>query len=298
MSPSSRRPRRAPLVLLLLAVAAVLAGCTSSSAATPGPSSAQSSAVAGEHALRVDGRDRSYLLRPATGLAAGAKAALVMVLHQEGGTPEGIAAETALTGLSQQGATLVYPAGVDRSWDAGECCGLPSQQGVDDVTFLDAVRKDVAAHSPVDPEREALVGYSSGGMLTYRYVCARPGTLAAAVVVSGSLESPCGAGISVPDVLTLHGQKDGTIGLDSSTFVKALGVSPTPARSTLRELAASAGCDAPVSSEEPGAAVYRWNGCRGGVVEAKVIAGAGHGWAELGASERTEQFLRDQLLEG
>ena len=47
-------------------------------------------------------------------------------------------------------------------------------------------------HAPVDRARQALVGYSSGGMLTYRYVCARPGTLAAAVVVSGSLESPCG----------------------------------------------------------------------------------------------------------
>jgi polyhydroxybutyrate depolymerase len=285
------RVRRAPLVLLVLAVAVVLAGCGSSAAAPVVP-------VAGDHALQVDGRDRSYLLRPAQGLVAGRRAAVVVVLHQEGGTARQVADETELTGLTAQGATLVYPEGVDHSWDAGTCCGLPSREGVDDVAFLDAVIKDVEARTPVDPRRAALVGYSSGGMLAYHYVCARPGALRAAVVVSGSLESPCAPDISVPDVLTLHGQKDGTIGLERSRFISALGLSPRPVSGTLRELTASAGCDAPVTSAEPGAAVYRWSGCRGGVVEAKVIAGAGHGWGNLGASARTAEFLRDQLLQG
>lgn len=289
------RTRRAPLVLLLLAVvAAVLAGCGSSSGSRPG-----GDAQSGEHSLRVDGRDRSYLLKPATGLAKGARAAVVVVLHQERGTPEGVAQETDLTSLASQGATLVYPAGVDGSWDAGGCCGLPSRQGVDDVKFLGAVMQDVAKHNPVDLQRSALVGYSSGGMLTYRYICARPGSLKAAVVVSGSLETPCASDITVPDVLTLHGQKDGTIGLETSTFIRALGITPKPVSGTLRELTASAGCSAPVASAEPGAEAYRWSGCLGGgVVEAKVIAGEGHAWGKLGATQRTSDFLRSQLLPG
>ena len=81
---------------------------------------------------------------------------------------------------------------------------------------------------PLDIVREALVGYSSGGMLTYRYVCARPGKLAVAVVVSGSLESTCDAGITVPDVLTLHGKRDGTIGLTRPIFITRLGLAPRP----------------------------------------------------------------------
>jgi polyhydroxybutyrate depolymerase len=284
-------PRRA-LLVLLLAVAALLAGCGGSSAVN-----ARATAD-GMHTLQVDGRARTYLLHPATGLAKGAKAALVVVLHQEGGTPQSIADETALTGLTAQGVTLAYPAGLDHSWDAGECCGLPSRTRVDDVKFLGDVLQDVGRQTPVDLHRAALVGYSSGGMLTYRYVCARPGTLAAAVVVSGSLESPCGKDISVPNVLTLHGQKDGTIGVETSRFVAALGLSPRTVSTTLKELTRSAGCDGPTSSVEPGVEVYRWAGCRGGVVEAKVIAGAGHGWGRLGASARTVDFLKSQLLQG
>lgn len=291
MSTTHPRRRTAPVVLLLAALAAV-AGCASSG--TPGAAEQ----VAGPHSLRVDGRDRLYVLDPATRLKKGEKAAVVVVLHQEGGTPETVAAETELASLKDQGATLVYPAGVDTSWDAGGCCGLPSRQGVDDVKFLDAVLADVADKTPVDSRRTALVGYSSGGMLTYRYVCARSGSLAAAVVVSGSLESPCAQQVSVPHVLTLHGQKDGTIGLEQSSFIQALGLRPKPVSTTLRELTASAGCGSPVTSSEPGADVYRWSGCLGGgVVEAKLIAGAGHGWGALGASQRTADFLRDQLLE-
>ncbi|MCW2607283.1 MAG: hypothetical protein JWO60_1976 [Frankiales bacterium] len=290
--PTPRARRRTPLVLVLLALlVATVAGCTSQQ---------PQERVAGDHTLRVDGRERSYLLRPATGLGKGEKAAVVMVLHQEGGTPEGVAEETELASLSEQGATLVYPAGVDTSWDAGGCCGLPSRQGIDDVKFLETVLQDVEERTPVDLQRAALVGYSSGGMLTYNFVCEKPGTLAAAVVVSGSLESPCKKDITVPDVLTLHGKQDGTIGLEKSSFVRALGLTPKPVNGTLREITASADCDdTPVLTNESDADVYRWSGCNGGgLVEARLIAGAGHGWGTLGASERTADFLRAQLLQG
>jgi polyhydroxybutyrate depolymerase len=248
--------------------------------------------------LRVDGRERAYLLEPALGLRDGRKAALIAVLHQEGGTPEGVAKETALQELRRAGATLVYPAGVDHSWDAGKCCGVPSRQRVDDVRFLDAVFRDAAKRTPVDKHHEALVGYSSGGMLTYHYVCARPGRLAVAVVVSGSLESPCDAGITVPDVLTLHGKADGTIGLNRPIFISKLGLAPRPAASTLGILTSSAGCAKSVTTHVYGAEVRRWEGCRGGTVEALLIPDAGHGWGNLDASRRTLAFLRLRLLGG
>ena len=282
------RSRRTPLGALLLALVAVLAGCSSPSAPPP--------AAVGEVQLEVGGRERSYLLEPATGLGEGERAALVVVLHQEGGTPQGVADETELAALREQGATLVYPSGIDRSWDAGACCGAARHADVDDVAFLDALLDDVAARTPVDEQRRAMVGYSSGGMLTYRYVCSRPGELRAAVVVSGSLESPCPGRITVPDVLTLHGRVDGTIGLDRSTFVAALGLSPKPVNGTLREITRSAGCGAPTTVQASDAEVLRWTGCRGGVVEARIIADAGHGWRNLQASQRTLEFLRGRLI--
>ncbi len=283
-------PRRTPVGVLLLAVVALLSGCSSASGSPASPVAAQ------QVQLEVDGRERSYLLEPATGLGEGEEAALVVVLHQEGGTPEGVADETELAALREQGATLVYPSGIDNSWDAGGCCGAARKEDVDDVSFLDALLDDVATRTPVDAERRAMVGYSSGGMLTYSFVCNRPGALRAAVVVSGSLESPCLGQITVPDVLTVHGRVDGTIGLEKSSFVAALGLSPKPVSGTLKEITRSAGCDAHTATQVSDAEVFRWTGCRGGVVEAQIIADAGHGWGNLKASQRTMEFLRGRLL--
>ena len=249
--------------------------------------------------VTVAGQERSYLLQPAQNLPAGESSALVVVLHQEGGTPDSVAAETDLAGLRQQGATLAYPAGIDTSWDAGACCGAPEGSSVDDVAFLDAVIADAAEQAPVDPSRTALVGYSSGGMLTYRYACERPGTLAAAVVVSGSLESPCADDITTPDVLALHGKSDGTIGFDRPKFIAALGLAPRPVVSTLGIYTRSAGCPTlPTTTQLPDAEIRRWVGCRGGEVEARLVVGAGHGWAKLDASRRTTDFLLTHVLQG
>ena len=287
--PARSRPAVPAALVLLLGL--LLAACGSGAGAT------DAGKTSGRIGLTVDGRDRSYLLEPAAEATKGRPSALVAVLHQEGGTPEGVAEETALQELRKAGATLVYPAGVLGSWDAGKCCGVPSKQNIDDVRFLDAVLADAAKRVPVDRKREALVGYSSGGMLTYRYVCARPGRLAVAVIVSGSLESSCDDGITVPQVLTLHGKSDGTIGLTRPIFITALGLAPRPAASTLGILTTSGGCAPGKTTLSMGAEVRRWEGCRGGsTVEALLIPKAGHGWGNLDASRRTMAFLRSQLL--
>ena len=289
-------PRRRALLALVAVAAALVAAC--SPASDPEPAARSYSPEVRVETLQVDGRERSYLLQPATGLADGEAAALVVVLHQEGGTPDSVAAETELTGLRAQGATLVYPAGIDRSWGAGACCGTPRNTGVDDVGFLDALLDDVAEQAAVDPARTAFVGYSSGGMLTYRYVCGRPGRLAAAVVVSASLESPCEGRITAPDVLAVHGQKDGTVGFDKAVFVTALGLAPRPAVSTLGIFTRSAGCSPdPTTTRLPDAEVRLWADCRGGDVEAMVVSEGGHGWGKLGASQRTRDFLLAHLLQ-
>lgn len=298
MSHRSTAPRtqRTVLPAVLAGLALLATACGSSSAAEP--EAGTYSTEVRDVRLEVDGIDRSYLLQPAQVLGEEERSALVVVLHQEGGTPSGVAAETALAGLRQQGATLAYPAGLDQSWDAGACCGTPQADGVDDVRFLEAVLEDVAKRAPVDPDRTALVGYSSGGMLTYRYVCDRPGTLAAAVVVSGSLESPCDDSITTPDVLALHGKADGTIGFDRPKFIKALGLAPRPVVSTLGILTRSAGCDNdPKTSQVEGTEVRRWEGCRGGDVQAQIVTGKGHGWGKLDASRRTSEFLLTHLID-
>jgi polyhydroxybutyrate depolymerase len=294
--PTASRARRLRPLALLLGVALLVGACTGRPTA-PDEQRTWSPAER-TRTLEVDGRSRSYLLQPALGLAPGDRSALVVVLHQEGGTPDGVAAETDLAALRARGATLAYPAGVDSSWDAGACCGTPREMGVDDLAFLDAVLADVAEQGPVDPGRTAFVGYSSGGMRTYRYVCSRPGRLAAAVVVSASLEARCGSGISTPDVLAVHGKSDGTIGFARPRFITALGLAPRPALSTLGIFTRSAGCStAPRTTTARGVELRHWSPCRGGEVQAMLVAGAGHGWGGLDASRRTREFLLTHVLD-
>lgn len=289
----ARRSPRTLLPAVLAVLALVATACATSSASEPSPYSLAEREVT----IEVDARERSYLLQPAQGLAPDEQAALVVVLHQEGGTPQGVAAETDLADLRRHGATLVYPAGLDRSWSAGACCGTPRKNGVDDIAFLEALLEDVTEQAPVDPDRTALVGYSSGGMLTYRYVCNRPGRLAAAVVVSGSLESPCDD-ITTPEVLALHGKSDGTIGFDQPKFIHALGLAPRPVVSTLGAFTRSAGCrEVPTTINLAGTELRRYDGCRGGQVQALLVPGAGHGWGKLDASRRTSDFLLTHVID-
>ena len=290
--PTPARRSRAALAAGLAGLA-LLAGCGTAQAGD---------AVGQTVTLHVSGLDRSYLLSPAHGDRPAA--AVVVVLHQEGGTPRGVAAETALQELRSVGITLAYPAGNDTSWNAGACCGTPSRQRVDDPAFLDAVFADASQRGRTSGERRpklALVGYSSGGMLAYRYLCSRRGPghsrLAAAIIVSGTLESACAPGLQLPPILALQGNRDGTVGLSRSLFVRPLGLAPLPAERAWSILTKDAGCAGPEVTPVSGGAQRQWTGCAGGgSFTAHVVADAGHGWAGLDASRQSLDFLRRQLL--
>ena len=89
-----------------------------------------------------------------------------------------------------------------------------------------------------------------------------------------------------------------TIGLDRARFIKALGLAPRPVVSTLGILTRSAGCNGdPKTSQVADAEVRRWEGCRGGDVQAQLVTGKGHGWAKLDASRRTSEFLLTHLID-
>jgi polyhydroxybutyrate depolymerase len=247
--------------------------------------------------MTVAGRERGYLLLPALGMPRGRLAALVVVLHQDVGSAQAVAEGLGLDGLRRKGVTLAYPAGVGGSWNAGGCCGVAKDQGVDAVAFVDAVLGDVGRHVPIDPARRALVGYSGGGMLAYRVLCRAHPSLVAAVEVSGSLEAHCPSTVALPDLLSIHGAKDGTVGLNQAIQVTHLGMSPRPVASTLSVMTTQAGCGRRTTRNQPGVRYVHWAGCRGGsTVDLQIVAGAGHGWESVQGAKRALPFLESHLL--
>lgn len=246
--------------------------------------------------LDVDGLERSYFLLPALGVAADEPTSLLVVLHQDVSSGREIAVDLGLDGLRRHGVTLAYPDGFGGSWNSGACCGVAAERDVDDVGFVVRVLEDVGRRTRIDPERRALLGYSGGGMLAYRLLCRERVELAAVVEINGSLESHCANGLSLPDVLSVHGEKDGSVGLTTPRFVNHLHMSPRPVLSTLQTVTGQAGCGERRTDERGGVQRWLWDGCRGGgSVEAHIVPDAGHGWADVGGAERALAWLLPKL---
>lgn len=246
--------------------------------------------------LQVGGLERSYFLLPALGVPAEEATSLLVVLHQDVSSGREIAVDLGLDSLRRHGVTLAYPDGFGGSWNSGACCGVAAERDVDDVGFVMEVLEDVGRRTSIDRSRRALLGYSGGGMLAYRLMCRERPELLAVVEVNGSLESHCDNGLSLPDVLAVHGEKDGSVGLTTARFVNHLHMSPRPVSSTLDKVTGQAGCDARRTRDVDGVETWRWEGCRGGgTVEAQIVPDAGHGWADVGGAERALAWLLPRL---
>ena len=227
-----RSPGRWAWLLALVAGAALVAGMTVllESAPSAGPSSSDAEHVAlarterplSAHEAGFSGRPRPSPIPPAPpGWAITAKQVLsanrhryyllarplvsyggdlpiLVVLHGRGMTPAGIEQRTGF--LQTVGrALVVYPAGMDESWNAGYCCGEAQRLGVDDVAFLETVIHQVlASEPPGHAHRVYLVGYSNGGRMAYRMACADPGAFSGLAAVEAVAVSSCGRAAPVP----------------------------------------------------------------------------------------------------
>src|SRR5690349_9751260 len=106
------------------------------------------------------GVERPYrVVAPARVL--GTSAPLVLALHGGGGVPRGMALMTRFDAAAlREGFVVAYPAGLDRSWNAGACCGPAARGGVDDVGFVVALIDRFVERLGVDERRIFVTGFS------------------------------------------------------------------------------------------------------------------------------------------
>lgn len=170
----------------------------------PGSAAGRTSVVA----LGVDGVDRSYRLFVPTALPAGPRP-LLLALHSFTRDGARFERESGLdAGAVKAGALVVYPDGLDQSWNAGGCCVPSSATGVDDVGFLEAVLRDVAARRAVDRVRVSVVGHSNGGMMAYRLGCERSALADTVIVMAGTFVGPSCSFTRPVSLLHVHGALD------------------------------------------------------------------------------------------
>ncbi len=240
-------------------------------------------------ALISGGRVRTYRIHVPASYRPGRPVALVLAFHGRLGTGQGMARLTDLDATSDRhGFIVVYPDGVDRSWNDG----LPTpaaQAGVDDVAFVRTLIASLEGRYSIDARRIYATGLSNGAMFTELLGCELAGTLAAIAPVAGSLPTPVAASCSprapLP-VLLFGGTSDPFVPYDGGELRSDVGtVLSAPA--TFARWSALDGCTGPSSSrarpprvqDGTSVTVTREGGCPPGVaVQLDTIVGGGHTW--------------------
>jgi len=134
-----------------------------------------------------------------------------VVLNFHGYTSNGMQQEalSLMTPKSdKEGFVVVYPEGLNSSWNAGVCCGQSQTAMVDDVGFVSDLIDALEAQLCVDPKRVFATGMSNGGFLSHRLACELSNRIAAVAPVAGVLGVPnCKPSRPVP-IIHFHGTAD------------------------------------------------------------------------------------------
>ncbi|MGI5132644.1 alpha/beta hydrolase family esterase [Pseudonocardia sp. CA-107938] len=218
----------------------------------------------------ADGDRTALVHRPAT---ARPGAPLVVVMHGARGTGATARSRFGWDALAdEEGFVVAYPDGLDRTWNAGTCCGTSAARGVDDVGYLHGLVARLAAEEGIDLHRVIAAGFSNGAMMAYAWACARPGDLAGIGPVAGQLLVPCAQPGPLP-VVAVHGLADDRVRVTD----------PPPGQPTAQQSIAPfrAGCaEPPAVDRDAPATITTWT-CPGGrTVTLDLIDGFGHAWPD------------------
>ncbi len=260
-------------LVLLLALLALLGGFLF-------PLRIVAASVAPVATFEFAGLTRTYRVFRPDSLGRGAPVPLVIMLH--GGFGTGLGAERSYhwdAAATRFGFVVLYPDGIQRAWNAGECCGAPQRNGIDDVGFLSALIERVARDQNVDGRRIYITGMSNGAMMAYRMACEAPLDIAAIGPVAGTFAVPCERA-KPTSVLAIHGLADQNVPFEGGVARKGFGGQtvrrPVPASvARWREID---GCAPPVSRSDGLVTFVRSACAQNRTVELITIAGAGHQW--------------------
>jgi poly(3-hydroxybutyrate) depolymerase len=140
------------------------------------------------------------------------------------------------------GAVVVYPEGLARSWNAGDCCDQAAKAGVDDADFVRGVVADLAARVPLDRRRVMLVGYSNGGMLAYQIACRTPQQLAGLVLVNASRQGRSCEPRTPVSIVAVHSRGDRTLPFAGQRYSRLLKVATRGVMASLDPFVADDAC--------------------------------------------------------
>lgn len=179
--------------------------------------------------LRTGTYQRRFLVHIPKGYTGSRPLPLVLVLHGAFSTAREMEQWSGWSELAdREGFIVLYPEGIGilgflQHWNAGHCCGKAVEEDWNDVAFIEAAIDGTCREYSIDRRRVYMMGFSNGGMMTYRFAAERSSLLAAAASVSGAINSRASQDQQewrIPDparpvpFLIIHGDSDKTVPYD------------------------------------------------------------------------------------
>lgn len=166
----------------------------------------------------VDGRRREFLLHVPKGYDGTKPLPLVVMLHGHGGSDKQIAELTKMSEKAdKEGFIVAYPNATDwlgssglRAWDSDNGLVPPGFHS-NDVAFIGKVIGHGESTLNVDAKRIHLVGYSNGGMMTFKTAAELSDKVASFAVVAAAMSGKEEAPSSPISVLSIGGSSDGVV---------------------------------------------------------------------------------------
>lgn len=241
--------------------------------------------------IDVGGRERTYLYRlpPGHDPSRTEKWPLVIMLHGQFGTGERMEDGSQASGpADRHGFVVIYPDGVDRSWNDMRGSTKASEQNIDDVAFVKALIDRFIAERGVDPARVFVAGMSNGGMLAFRLACELSDRVTAVAAVAALMPTngseACQPSRGVP-MMIFSGEADPIVPYGGGTVARDAGVvlSADETRARWKTLNGCTTDEPPLTmdpaSDDTSVTLTRSTGCRDKAdVAFYTVRGGGHTW--------------------
>eukprot|EP00457_Paulinella_chromatophora_P010700 gb/GEZN01010812.1/.p1 GENE.gb/GEZN01010812.1/~~gb/GEZN01010812.1/.p1 ORF type:complete len:371 (-),score=9.89 gb/GEZN01010812.1/:98-1090(-) len=194
--------------------------------------------------ITSDQRNRTFNVYIPTGYSNSVPTPVVFVFHGGAGTATQAEQTYLMNPIADFNNFIVlYPDGVQKSFNAGTCCGGANILQVDDVTFFNMLLDRLETELCVDTRRVYSTGFSNGALMSHRLACEASNRVAAIAPVSGTLNiAPCEPTRPVP-IMELHGTADINIPFNGGTGCGISGANFSGVPFTVDFWAQVAGCN-------------------------------------------------------